>query len=173
MKTFSHGSANHVVRSPATSATSATRNRTPLSWSSERVATTSSHNNATCVKPRWVTPAGAGSPVSHRGILDDFDHAVGAVIDADDRGFDDHGRRQELAHVARDRVALHAVGRREDGEPEHIAVPRDRGVDIGDVKRGVREPGDHENARSMPRTQPSLSLVFQPVNMPSLRGSHP
>ncbi len=29
-------------------------------------------------------------------------------------------------------------------EAEHVAVPRDRGVDVGDVQRGVREAGDHD-----------------------------
>ncbi len=124
------------------------------------------------MKPRRVTAAGAGPPGVHPRVLDDFDHAIG-VVDADDRGLHDHGSRQQLTHVARDRVAFHAVRRREHGEPEHIAVPRNRGVDVRHVKRRVRETGDHENARSMPRTQPSLSLVFQPCNIPSLSGSHP
>ena len=83
------------------------------------------------------------------------------------------GAGTSCAHVARDRFAFHPIRRREHGEAEHIAVPRDRGVDVGDVQRGVREAGDHENDRSMPRTHLSLSVVFQPCNMPSLSGSQP
>src|SRR6516162_4532839 len=67
MNGFSHGSLNHVVRTPATSANPATMNSTPLASSAARVDTTSSHNNATCVNPRCVTLTSGGSPTSTDG----------------------------------------------------------------------------------------------------------
>src|SRR5207253_4291991 len=63
MNTLFHGSANHVVRTPATSATPSTRKATPLASSTARDATTSSHSRPTWVKPSRVTSGGGGDPV--------------------------------------------------------------------------------------------------------------
>jgi hypothetical protein len=125
---------------------------------------------------RVAEPGDVGRERCRRGdrrVLDDFDDAIGTVVDADDRGLHHDGCRHQLPHVARDRVAVHPVRRRQHDETEHVAVPRNRRVDVVDMQRGVGEPRDHENDFNIPPTQCALSVLFQPASMPSLRSSHP
>ena len=56
---------------------------------------------------------------------------------------DDHGRRDELAHVALDLVALHAVGRRQHRKAQDVGVPTGGGLDVGDANGAVGQPGQH------------------------------
>ena len=144
MNTLRHGSANHVVRRPATSAMPSTRKVTPCASSSARRRghVVAEQRN---VREAVVDHRRVGRPVASLRVrvLDDLDDAVGVVGHADDRGLHHHRRRHELAHVALDVGPLHAVRRRQHGEAEHVAVPGDRGLDVGDAQRGVREAGDH------------------------------
>ena len=56
--------------------------------------------------------ARSGGTDSGRRILDQFEDTV-VRPKSDDRGSDDHGRRDELAHVELDLCTLHGVGRRQ------------------------------------------------------------
>ncbi len=122
-------------------------------------------------EPGHVGPRGFAG--RDRRVLDHLDDAVATVVDAHDRSLHHDRRGEELAHVAGDRVAVHAVRRRQDDEAQDVAVPGNGGIDVGNVQRGVRQTADHENERSIPRTHCALSVLFQPASMPSLRSSHP
>ncbi len=75
-------------------------------------------------------------------VLDDLEDSV-VVVDPDDRRPQDHGRRHELAHVALDGVALHAIRRRQKAKTENLGVPTHRLVHIGNADGGVGDSGEH------------------------------
>ena len=144
MITVPHGSRHQVVRRPATSAIPAVRNSTPRASSSapRRGDVVAHHADMGDADPGDRRPSGSGGATSAAGYSMSSmtrsscpNPTIAAVHD--DR------RRDELAHVALDLLALHAVRRRQHRETEDVGIPAGGGLDVGHADGGVGESGQH------------------------------